>query len=50
MPVTALHLNDSAVLWKDQVRSAGQSFIVKPEPETKSMQAAPDNQLRFGVL
>ncbi len=50
MPVTALHLNDSPVLWKDQVWPAGQSFIVKPEPEAKSVQAAPDNQLRFGVL
>lgn len=50
MPIAAVYLDDRAILGKNKVWSAGQGFVVKPEPEAKSVQTAPDYQLRFGVF
>jgi hypothetical protein len=49
MPEAAMHENHSVEARKNEIRSAGQVFPVKPEAQSARMQAAPQQQFRFCV-
>lgn len=37
MPETAMHHDYSAILWQNDIRSAGQVLIMEPESETQAV-------------
>jgi len=50
MPETAMNQYDGIIFGQNDIRPAGQFAPMEPVPETKLVQAMPDQDFRSGIL
>jgi len=49
MPEAAVHKNQCAVFWQNDIRLSGKVLPVEAKPVAKAMKNSPDANLRFRV-